>query len=100
MARLHRSTHWETGDFLGDPAAREVVDELLLPQVDSRRRTLTAYFEQRGDLGDEWETAGSLDDYILRLRPDETPLREPLSSTPVLARWRDSSLPPTAHPLT
>jgi DNA-binding transcriptional ArsR family regulator len=87
---LHRSTHWETSTFRADPAAREVIDEMLLTQIDSRRRTLTAYFEQRAALGDEWETAGSLNDYVLRLRPDEArALADEL--TAVLSRWRDNS---------
>jgi DNA-binding transcriptional ArsR family regulator len=87
---LHRSTHWETSTFLDDPAAREVVDEMLLTQIDARRRTLTAYFEQRAALGDEWETAGSLNDYVLRLRPDEArALADELNA--VLSRWRDNS---------
>ena len=87
---LHRSTHWETSDFLADPAAREVIDELLLTQIESRRRALTAYFEQRAELGDEWETAGSLNDYVLRLRPDQArALADELNA--VLGRWRDSS---------
>ena len=86
---LHRSTHWDTGDFLDDPAAREVVDELLLAQIDARRRTLSAYFDQRRDLGVEWETAGSLNDYALRLRPDQArALADEVND--VLARWRDA----------
>jgi DNA-binding transcriptional ArsR family regulator len=90
---LHRSTHWETADFLGDPAAREVVDELLLMQVDQRRRTLAAYVEQHRALGDDWEAAGSLSDYALRLRPDAArALADEL--TAVLARWRDDIVEP------
>lgn len=85
---LHRSTHWETADFLGDPAAREVADELLLLQVDQRRRTLAAYVEQRRALGEDWEAAASLSDYAMRLRPEAAKaLADELSA--VLARWRD-----------
>lgn len=91
---LHRSTHWETADFLGDPAAREAADELLLLQVDQRRRTLAAYVEQRRALGDEWEASASLSDYALRLRPDAAKeLADELNA--VLARWRDDVLAPT-----
>jgi len=87
---LHRSTHWDTADFLEDSTAREVIDEMLLQQIDSRRRTLMAYFEQRRELGDEWETAGSLNDYVFRLPADEArALGDEL--TEVLARWRDRS---------
>jgi DNA-binding transcriptional ArsR family regulator len=85
---LHRSTHWDTEDFLDDPAAREVVDEMLLAQIDSRRRMLTAYFEQRGALGRDWQSAASLNDYVLRLGPDDTrALAAELNE--VLARWRN-----------
>ena len=90
---LHRSTHWETSDFLGDPAAREVVDELLLMQVDQRRRNLSAYVDQRRELGDDWEAAGSLSDYAMRLRPEAaTAMAEELNA--VLARWRDTEIDP------
>lgn len=94
---LHRSTHWETADFLADPAAREVVDELLLMQVDQRRRTLAAYVDQRGGLGDDWEPAGSLNDYAMRMRPEDAiAMADELNA--VLARWSDASAPPTAEP--
>ncbi|MGH8969993.1 MAG: helix-turn-helix domain-containing protein [Actinomycetes bacterium] len=94
---LHRSTHWETSDFLDDPAAREVVDELLLMQVDQRRRTLAAYVEQRAGLGDEWQGAASLSDYALRLRPDAArSMAEELNA--VLERWRDNSADPAQPP--
>jgi DNA-binding transcriptional ArsR family regulator len=87
---LHRNTHWETADFLADPAAREIVDEILLNQIDARRRTLSAYFEQRRELGEEWETAGSLNDYVLRLRPDEARALA-AELTGVLSRWSEQS---------
>ena len=83
---LHRSTHWETTDFLADPADREIVDEMLLLQIEQRRKTLSAYFEQRRDLGDDWEAAASLNDYAFRLPPEEArALADELNA--VLARW-------------
>jgi hypothetical protein len=92
---LHRSTHWETADFLSDPAAREVVDELLLLQVEQRRKTLAAYIDQRRGRGDDWETAASLNDYALRLRPEDAQaMADELNA--VLARWSDGSAPSTA----
>jgi hypothetical protein len=94
---LHRSTHWETADFLADPAAREVVDELLLLQVDQRRRTLAAYIDQRRERGDDWEPAGSLNDYAMRMRPEDAiAMADELNA--VLARWSDASEPPAADP--
>jgi DNA-binding transcriptional ArsR family regulator len=92
---LHRSTHWETSDFLADPAAREVVDELLLMQVEQRRKTLAAYIDQRRGRGHDWEAAASLNDYAMRLRPeDAVAMADELNA--VLARWSDASEPPTA----
>jgi hypothetical protein len=91
---LHRSTHWETSDFLADPAGREVVDELLLMQVEQRRRTLAAYIDQRRGR-DEWEAAASLNDYAMRLRPeDAVAMAEELNA--VLGRWSDAAGPPSA----
>jgi len=85
---LHRSTYWETADFRDDPAAAEIVDELLLAQIDSRRRTLMAHFEQRRDLGPAWEAAASLNDYMLRLTADEArAMADELNA--VLASWRE-----------
>lgn len=92
---LHRSTHWETSDFLADPAAREVVDELLLMQVDQRRRTLAAYVDQRRDRDADWEPAASLNDYAMRMRPEDAiAMADELNA--VLAHWSDASGPPTA----
>ena len=83
---LHRSTHWETTDFLADPADREIIDELLLLQVEQRRKTLSAYIEQRRDLGDDWEAGASLNDYAFRLPPAEArAMADELNA--VLARW-------------
>jgi DNA-binding transcriptional ArsR family regulator len=86
---LHRSTHWEAADFLSDPAARDVVNELLLMQVDQRRRTLAAYIEQRGVLGDDWEAAASLNDYAMRMRPEDAiAMADEINA--VIGRWRDA----------
>jgi DNA-binding transcriptional ArsR family regulator len=96
---LHRSTHWETSDFLADPAGREVVDELLLMQVEQRRKTLAAYIDQRRGRGDDWEAAASLNDYAMRMRPEDA-VAMAAELNAVLARWSDASEPPTAdtHP--
>ncbi len=74
-----------------------MVDELLLLQVDQRRRTLAAYIDQRHGRGDDWEPAGSLNDYAMRMRPeDAVAMADELNA--VLARWSDASEPPTADP--
>jgi helix-turn-helix protein len=95
---LHRSTHWEPSHFLADPAAREVVDELLLMQVEQRRKTLAAYIDQRRGRGDDWEAASSLNDYAMRLRPeDAVAMADELNA--VLGRWSDAAGPPVdSHP--
>jgi DNA-binding transcriptional ArsR family regulator len=94
---LHRSTHWETTDFLGDPAAREVVDELLLQQVDQRRRVLAAYIDQRRGRSEDWEPAGSLNDYAMRMRPEDA-VAMAAELTGVLARWSEAAEPPSTDP--
>jgi DNA-binding transcriptional ArsR family regulator len=93
---LHRSSHWHTADLLDDPAAREVVDELLHRQVEQRRRTLGAYVEQHHDLGAEWEAAGSMSDIALRMSASSArAMAAELNA--VLARWRDAA-PDTSAP--
>ncbi|CAA9405557.1 MAG: Transcriptional regulator, ArsR family [uncultured Quadrisphaera sp.] len=109
---VHRSTRWETSDFLDDPGAREVVEELTHRQVSQHRRLLAAHAEQRADLPEEWLAAVSLNDWHLRLSPARArALAEELDA--VLARWRDAPeepdqpqvhvlldvLPLTEHPL-
>lgn len=85
---LHRSTSWDTRDFLGDPGAREVAEELSYHQLSQQSRVLAAHAEQRADLDDDWRAAVSLSDWAIRLSPARArELADELNA--VLARWRD-----------
>ena len=90
---VHRSTHWDTAEFLDDPGAREVVEELTHRQVSQHRRVLAAHAEQRDELPEEWLGAVSLNDWALRLSPAQArELADELNA--VLARWRDAAEEP------
>jgi DNA-binding transcriptional ArsR family regulator len=91
---VHRTTEWHTEDFGGDEG-QEVLDELERRLVAQRGRLLTAYLEQRDSLGPAWNGASSLNDWALRLTPEQA--RE-LSAEigAVVARWADRH--PAAQP--
>lgn len=85
---LHRSTRWETQDFLDDPAGREVVEELSYRQLTQQSRMLAAHAEQREGLDDGWRAAASLNDWAIRLSPAKTrELADELNA--VLRRWHN-----------
>jgi DNA-binding transcriptional ArsR family regulator len=85
----HRSTHFDTEDFLDDPAGREAVDELLLRQVGQQQRLLANHLTERHELDDDWRTAASMNDWALHLSPASVrELAEELNA--VIARWRDT----------
>jgi DNA-binding transcriptional ArsR family regulator len=81
---LHRMTSWEAGDFAGEGS--EVADELQHRLVEQRGRLLSAWLIQREELDQAWDAAASLNDYGLRLRPEQA---RALSAelTAVLDRW-------------
>jgi hypothetical protein len=86
---LHRSTHFDTEDFLDDPGSREVVEEMLHRQLSLQRRVLAAFASEHEGLDDSWRAASSLNDWSLHLSPASTrQLDEELND--VLRRWRDS----------
>lgn len=87
---LHRSTGWETQDFLDDPAGREVVEELSYRQLTQQSRLLAAHAEQRDALDDEWRMAVSLNDWSIRLSPAKArELAKELNA--VLGRWHNGA---------
>ncbi len=87
---LHRTTSWDTRDFLGDPGGREVAEELSYRQISQQSRILAAHAEQRESLDDEWRAAVSLSDWAIRLSASRArDLADELNG--VLARWRDES---------
>lgn len=85
----HRSTRWDTGDLLDEPAGREVVEEMSHRLLAQQRRLLAQHATEREELDDSWRAAVSLNDWALRLSPDSArELGEELNA--VLARWRET----------
>lgn len=84
----HRLTSWQAADIEAQEGGAEVEDELVRIQVDVRGRVLRAWQEQRPELGPAWTPAASLNDHVLRLRPDQArALADELNA--VLRRWMD-----------
>jgi DNA-binding transcriptional ArsR family regulator len=84
----HRLTSWRAADIEAQEGGAEVEDELVRIQLDVRGRVLRAWQEQRQELGAAWTAAASLNDHVLRLRPDQArALADELNA--VLARWMD-----------
>ena len=87
---LHRSTRWNTEDFLDEPGGREVVDELTDRIVAHQRRMLAAFAAEQERTDDEWRAAASLNDWALHLSPARA--RELIGElNDVVQRWRDES---------
>ena len=87
----HRMTSWQAPDVLAQEGGAEVQGEMTRLQIDQQARLLDAWFTQQAALGPEWDAAASLNDYGLRLRPDQArALAGKLHE--VLARWM------AAHP--
>ena len=82
----HRQSSWTATGLQGQPDGPEVAAEALRLVVDVQGRLLQAWSEQRAALGAEWEDASSVNDYALRLRPDQArALQQELFA--VLDRW-------------
>jgi hypothetical protein len=87
----HRMTSWHAADVVAQEGGAEVEDEMTRLQLDQHARVLTAWREQQGQLDPAWTGAASLNDYALRLRPEQArALLDELDA--VLNRWMD------AHP--
>lgn len=67
----HRMTSWEAGDLMAQEGGSEVQDEFVRLQLAGHGRVLQAWQAQRDALGPDWAAAGSLNDYALRLTPDQ-----------------------------
>lgn len=65
----HRMTSWDVADFADEGS--EVADELQRYGVRLRGRVLQAWQDQRDELDHEWVAAASLNDYALRLTPEQ-----------------------------
>jgi DNA-binding transcriptional ArsR family regulator len=87
----HRMTSWEAADVLAQEGGAEVEDEMTRLQLDGHARVLNAWQAQKDELPAEWATVASLNDYALRVRPEQArALVGELNA--VLQRWMD------AHP--
>jgi DNA-binding transcriptional ArsR family regulator len=92
----HRMTSWQAADVVGQEGGAEVQAEMTRLQLDQHARVLTAWQAQADRLDPAWTGGASLNDYALRLRPDEArALVAELDA--VLARWMDGH-PTTAGP--
>jgi DNA-binding transcriptional ArsR family regulator len=67
----HRMTSWQAGDIVDQEGGAEVENELARMQVDVRGRILAAWQSQKTELDPAWAAAASLNDYGMRLRPEE-----------------------------
>ena len=91
----HRMTSWQADDVTGQPGGDEVQDEMTRLQVTGHGRVLDAWLQQRAALGPAWTTAASINDYALRLTPEQArTLADELLA--VLDRW--STQHPAAQP--
>lgn len=87
----HRLTSWQAADIETQEGGAEVEDEMIRLQLDVRGRVLRAWQQQRREFGPPWTAVASLNDHVLRLRPEQArALADELNA--VLARWMD------AHP--
>lgn len=66
---LHRMTSWDSADFADDGS--EVAEELQRYQVGLRGQVLLAWQQQHDELHQAWDGVASLNDYALRLRPEQ-----------------------------
>lgn len=82
----HRMTSWEDADLAGQEGSAEVRDEMARLQLDAHGRVLQAWYAHKDDLAEQWSAAASLNDYALRLTPEQTrELAAELNG--VLDRW-------------
>ena len=82
----HRMTSWEAADLAEQEDGAEVRDEMARLQLDAHRRVLQGWFAQKDGLGEQWSAAASLNDYAMRLTPDQArALTDELNA--VLGRW-------------
>jgi DNA-binding transcriptional ArsR family regulator len=82
----HRMTSWEATDVLAQEGGAEVENELRRLQLAGHARVLNAWQSQERELDPAWSAAASLNDYALRLRPDQAQaLQRQLNA--VMRRW-------------
>jgi len=84
----HRMTSWQAADVVAQEGGAEVEDEMTRLQLDQHARVLTAWRQQKDRLDPAWTATASLNDYAVRLRPEQA--RDLLAELDaVLTRWMD-----------
>ena len=82
----HRMTSWQAADVVAQDGGAEVQDEMTRLQIDLHAQVLEAWHVQKAELDPAWTAAASLNDYALRLRPDQArALAEEIDA--VVSRW-------------
>ncbi len=82
----HRMTSWRAEEVVGQEGGDEVQDEMTRLQIAGHARVLDAWLAQRASLDPAWTAAASVNDYALRLTPEQAlALAEELGA--VLDRW-------------
>ena len=68
----HRMTSWQAETLVEQEGGTQVQDELTRLQLAGHGRVLSAWLAQREQLDPAWTAAASLNDYALRLTPEQT----------------------------
>jgi DNA-binding transcriptional ArsR family regulator len=84
----HRMTSWQAADVVAQEGGAEVEDEMTRMQLDQHGRVLNAWRAQKDRLDPAWTGGASLNDYALRLRPEQARALVAELDT-VLDRWMD-----------
>ena len=82
----HRQTGWTSQALDGQPGGAEVVEAALRHMVGTQGRLLGAWLHQRATLGPTWSAGSSVNDYALRLRPEQAQALQ-AELFDVLDRW-------------
>jgi DNA-binding transcriptional ArsR family regulator len=84
----HRMTSWHAADVVAQEGGAEVEDEMTRLQLGHHARVLTAWRQQKEQLDPAWTAVASLNDYALRLQPEQArALAAELDA--VMNRWMD-----------
>ena len=82
----HRMTSWRAEGVVGQEGGEQVQDEMTRLQIAGHGRVLDAWLAQRAALDPAWTAAASINDYALRLTPEQArALADELGA--VLDRW-------------
>jgi len=82
----HRMTSWRAEDLVSQEDGAQVQDEMIRLQLAGHARVLQGWLDQREQLDPVWTTAASINDYALRLTPEQArSLGGELDA--VLSRW-------------